>query len=259
MTRSKSNQFHSRIILLTVLAALVIAGPAFSQNAVPERGYSTVDLTTFFGAQWYQIYQGTGGTGSQHFLEPRPVVGERLTFNPLNYVGFEVNWALGFNRLALVPAGSTQFASISARNSQYSYDTLFYFTKREALFRPYVLIGVGATDYVATGSVKYIGPPPLLPATFSNQWTGGLVYGLGTQVNVRGDLRFARPVPAHPRRHALYQPRSRRELSGVHDRHRVPFRIPRAACALRCAAASTAATAAAAREHLAFGDSGCTG
>ena len=221
MTRSKSNQFHSRIILLTVLAALVIAGPAFSQNAVPERGYSTVDLTTFFGAQWYQIYQGTGGTGSQHFLEPRPVVGERLTFNPLNYVGFEVNWALGFNRLALVPAGSTQFASISARNSQYSYDTLFYFTKREALFRPYVLIGVGATDYVATGSVKYSRPPASSARHFQqpvdrrlgiwSRHTGQCespnrlpLRSAWHQDGQRGDLRFARPVPAHPRRHALY-------------------------------------------------------
>jgi outer membrane protein OmpA-like peptidoglycan-associated protein/opacity protein-like surface antigen len=218
MTRSKSNQFHSRIILLTVLAALVIAGPAFSQNAVPERGYSTVDLTAFFGSQWYQIYQGSGGSG-QHFLEARPVVGERLTLNPLNYVGFELNWALGFNRLAMLPAGSQQYATIGARNNQYSYDTVFYFTKREALVRPYVLIGVGATDYIATGNVKYVGPPALLPATFHNQWTSGLTYGLGAQVNVnrriafRYDLRgfktgstatFGLPDPFLPARGQLY-------------------------------------------------------
>jgi outer membrane protein OmpA-like peptidoglycan-associated protein len=189
-TRSKSNQFSSRIIPLTVLAALVIAGPAFSQNAVPDRGYSTVDLTAFFGTQWYQIFQGSGGAGSQHFLETKPVVGERLTFNPLNYVGFEVNWALGFNRLALVPAGSAQFATVGARNSQYSYDTVFYMTRREAFIRPYVLVGVGATDYVAVGSIKYTGPPPLLPATFNHQWTGGLVYGIGAQVNTSRRIAF---------------------------------------------------------------------
>jgi outer membrane protein OmpA-like peptidoglycan-associated protein len=194
-TRSKSNLSNSRIILLTVLAALVIAGPAFSQNAVPERGYSTVDLTLFFGPQWYQIYQGSGGSG-QHFLEPRPVVGERLTFNPLNYVGFEGSFALGFNRLALLPAGAQQYAEISARNTQFSYDTLFYFTRRDALFRPYVLIGAGATDYAASGPLKYTGPlfgagaPPLLPATFNNQWTGNLVYGIGVQANINRHIGF---------------------------------------------------------------------
>ncbi len=103
MTRSKSNQFHSRTILLTVLAALVIAGPAYSQNAVPDqRGYNTVDLSVFFGAQWYQIYQGSGGSG-QHYLTTKQVFGERLTFNPLSHVGFEVNWALGLNGLVLGP------------------------------------------------------------------------------------------------------------------------------------------------------------
>jgi hypothetical protein len=102
MTRSKFNQFHSRIILLTVLAALMIAGPAYSQNAVPDRGYNTVDLSVFFGAQWYQIYQGSGGNG-QHYLTTKQVFGERLTFNPLNHVGFEINWALGLNELVLSP------------------------------------------------------------------------------------------------------------------------------------------------------------
>jgi hypothetical protein len=190
MTRSKFNQFHSRIILLTVLAALAIAGPAYSQNAVPDqRGYNTVDLSFFFGAQWYQIYQGSGGSG-QHFLDAKQVWGERLTFDPLSHVGFEVNFALGFNKLVLLPAGSIQYATVGTRNSQYSYDTLFYFTRREALIRPYVLVGAGATDYVATGNVNYIGPPPLLPATFHNQWTGGLVYGIGAQANVGKRIGF---------------------------------------------------------------------
>jgi len=189
-TRSKSNQFNSRTILLTVLAALVIAVPAYSQNAVPDRGYNTVDLSVFFGTQWYQIYQGSGGSG-QHFLEPKQVYGERLTYDPLNYVGFEVNWALGLNRLALLPAGANQYATVGTRNSQYSYDTLFYFTKREALVRPYVLIGVGATDYVPNGSVSLTGaPPPLLPATLHNQWMGGLVYGIGAQANVNRHIGF---------------------------------------------------------------------
>jgi hypothetical protein len=189
MMRSKFNQFHSRIILLTVLAALMIAGPAFSQNAVPDRGYNTVDLSVFFGAQWYQIYQGSGGNG-QHYLTTKQVFGERLTFNPLSHVGFEVNWALGLNELVLRPAGSIQYATIGTRNSQYSYDTLFFFTKREAAVRPYVLVGVGATDYVANGNVNYFGPPPLLPATFHNQWTGGLVYGIGAQVNMSRRIGF---------------------------------------------------------------------
>jgi hypothetical protein len=190
MTRSKSNQFHSRIIPLTVLAALVIASPAYSQNAVPpERGYNTVDLSVFFGAQWYQIYQGSGGSG-QHFLDPKQVFGERLTFNPLSYVGFEVNWALGLNRLSLLPAGANQYATIGTRNSQYSYDTVFYFTRREALLRPYVVLGVGATEYVATGNVNYTGAPPLLPATFQHQWMGGLVYGVGAQANVSRHVGF---------------------------------------------------------------------
>ncbi len=83
-TRSKSNQFTSRTILLTVFAALVTAGPALPQsdsssgNAVKDPGgYSKVDLTGFFGTQWFQLYQGPQ-TGDQHFLSTKPVVGERV-------------------------------------------------------------------------------------------------------------------------------------------------------------------------------------
>jgi hypothetical protein len=57
--------------MLGVLALLAAAGPALPQtpasaNAVknPEGGYSLVDLSGFFGEQWYQIYQGSGGSGN---------------------------------------------------------------------------------------------------------------------------------------------------------------------------------------------------
>ena len=112
--RLRPTQFQSRTILLTMLAALVTAGPALPQsatsNAVPgnaatrvtEGGYSLVDFSVFFGTQWYQIFQGSGGAGN-HFFETRPVFGERVTENFSRYVSLEENFSLGFNRLALLP------------------------------------------------------------------------------------------------------------------------------------------------------------
>jgi outer membrane protein OmpA-like peptidoglycan-associated protein len=187
-TRSKSYQFNSRIILLTVLAALVTAGPALSQSS-SEGGYSLVDLTAFFGTQWYQIYQGSAG-GGNNFYEARPVVGERVTENFSRYVSLEEAFTLGFNRFAFRPAGATQYATIGARNTTYSLAGVFYMKPRDSRVRPYVLIGPGAVDYHATGAVQYAGTPALLPAAFNSQIYAALIYGLGLDVNLNRHIGF---------------------------------------------------------------------
>ncbi len=141
-----------------------------------------------------------------------------------------------------------------------------------------MLVGVGATEYVATGNVNYIGPPPLLPATFSHQWNGGLVYGIGAQANVsrhigwRFDLRgnksgsvatFGLPDPFPPIPNGtLYIARVHGESSLAFTTgivFRFGYHEPPAPYVPPPPAAAAAAASAAAREHHAWGDSGCTG
>ena len=68
-TRSCLDKLHRKGALLTMAAALVIssvtAGPASAQTNVAtttqEGRYSLWDISPFFGAQWFQIYQGPKG------------------------------------------------------------------------------------------------------------------------------------------------------------------------------------------------------
>ncbi len=199
-TRSKSNQFQPRTILLTVFAALVMAGPALPQsasssgNAVkdpPENGYSLVDVTAFFGTQWYQIYQGSTGGGTQYF-ETRPVVGERITENLSKYVSLEEAFTLGFNRLALLPAGGINYVTVQSRNTAYSLVGVFNMTPRDHRFRPYAVFGPAAVVYAATGNVQQpsVGAIPLLPANFKNETYAAMVYGIGATAYINKRIGF---------------------------------------------------------------------
>lgn len=199
-TRSKSNPFQSRTILLTVFAALVTAGTALPQsssssgNAVkdpPEGGYSLVDLSVFFGTQWYQIYQGSGGSG-QHFFEARPVVGERVTENWSRYVGLEESFTLGFNRLAILPAGGINYVTEGSRNIEYSVVGVFNLLPRDRKFRPYAVLGPAGVTYFASGTVNQpnVGAIPLLPTTFKTETYGALAYGVGATAYINRRIGF---------------------------------------------------------------------
>jgi len=202
-TRSKSNQFQSRIILLTALAALVTAGPALPQNAASkssanaadqEGPYSLIDISAFFGTQWYQIYQGSAGSGHD-FFEARPVVGARVTDNFSKYVGVEAGYTVGFNRFAVQPTGGTNYATVASRNGLVSLLGVINLRPRDSKFRPFFVVGPGAITYWAGGLTQPGSGVQALPANFKTQTFPALVYGLGAQINlnrkfaVRYDVR----------------------------------------------------------------------
>ena len=198
-TRSKSSQFQSRIILLTALAALVTAGPALPQstasnsssaNAVkdPEGGYSLVDLDVFFGTQWYQIYQGSGGAGNQFFLT-RPITGARVEENFSRYVSLEEAYSVGFNRLAILPSGGSSYATVGSRNGLASLLGVFNFTPRDSRIRPYAVLGPGVITYWGGSLQQPATGVQAIPVPFKTATYAGLVYGVGAKVNL--NRRFA--------------------------------------------------------------------
>ncbi len=87
-TRSKSNQFHSRIILLTVLAALVTAGPALSQTQFRRAVIPLWTSPRFSARSGIRFIRAAQEVGN-NFYEARPVVGERVTENFSRYVSLE--------------------------------------------------------------------------------------------------------------------------------------------------------------------------
>ena len=196
ITRSKSNRFQSRIILLAVFAALVTAGPAFPQgkdsNAASgnaaEGAYSLMDVSAFFGTQWFQVFQGTP-TGYEHFFEPKAVVGERIKENLSRYFSLEEGFTLGFNTLALRPAGAPGFVTLSSRNAQYSLLGVLNLTPRDAKLRPYFVMGPALVQYAVTGSIQpsnaLVNSGPLSAKSYA-----ALVYGIGAQYNLNRKIGF---------------------------------------------------------------------
>ena len=67
-----------RGMLLFTAGTLALAGSAFGQNAAqPENSYPTLFITGFFGAQWYQLYQGVNARS--HSFNRGVTWGERWT------------------------------------------------------------------------------------------------------------------------------------------------------------------------------------
>lgn len=195
-TRSKS-QFQSRTILLTAFAALVTAVPAFPQGAsnaavAQEGGYSLIDITAFFGTQWFQLYHDGNGSPNIHSFQTRPIVGERITENITKYFSLEEGFGLGFNRLNLLPFGGNLYVTSGSRNVQYSLAGRMNFTPRDARFRPYVVLGAAAVDYVPTGSLQIPTGESVAvqPVQLDRRLTAALVYGLGVEMNLNRRIAF---------------------------------------------------------------------
>jgi hypothetical protein len=204
ITRSKSNQFQSRIIPLTVFAALVTAGTAFPQAAASnaasgnaakdqEGGYSLFDVSAFFGTQWFQVYQGND-LGYEHYFQTKEVTGERLKENLSKYVSLEEAFTLGFNRLELKPAGDSGFVSAGSRNGQYSLVAVLNLTPRDAKFRPYFVVGPAVVRYTPTTVVEQPTNGPFVPVQggqvlYSKSYAA-LVYGIGAEYYMNRHIGF---------------------------------------------------------------------
>jgi len=186
----------NRSRLLNILFALTVvvatAGPALPQSsgnaAKPssdEGEYSTFDIGDFFGAQWFQLWQGT--INQNHLLEPKVIFGVRATEDLGKYWGIEENYGTAFNRLYMLPYGGTGYASVSETNFQFSVRGLAYLTPRSAKYRPFVLFGPAGVVY-KPGPANSLQQPTLgiqaiVPANFSTKTEPGYVYGIGLKIN----------------------------------------------------------------------------
>ena len=192
-----------RNILLALTVVLATAGTALAQSAssgnaakpISDEGeYSTWDIGAFFGWQWFQMYQGTAN--QNHLLQPKDIIGARLTNDFANYFGIEGYFGTGFNRLALLPYGGTGYASVSEYNFQFALHGLLYLTPRTAKFRPFVEFGPAGVLYdpgkASSLEQPTTGIPAIPPYVLRMKAEPGFNYGVGikTPISHRWDVRF---------------------------------------------------------------------
>src|SRR5579862_4481836 len=189
-----------RTAVLAISAALLITAPVSAQNnANPERGYSTFDLSWFAGWQWFQFTQGSSIITRQ--FGNAGVWGERATEDFTRYIGIEEGIQVGYNRLRLRPFGNPSFSSAPDQNVHIWVDEVVHLTPRESKYRPFIVVGPGYNWFPAPNLGKLQPgpgtPAPYLPAgvTVKGSHGGALDYGLGLKINatphwgVRFDLR----------------------------------------------------------------------
>ena len=139
-----------RGMLLFTAGTLALAGSAFGQNAAqPENSYPTLFITGFFGAQWYQLYQGVNARS--HSFNRGVTWGERWTEDVSRYWGLEQSLTLGYNRLNIPVAGNRQFSTDTV-NTALTANVLMYFTPRGSRLRPFVTFGPGYMWYSPRGT-----------------------------------------------------------------------------------------------------------
>jgi outer membrane protein OmpA-like peptidoglycan-associated protein len=191
---SEFNRSRCRNLLLAITAVLATAVPALPQSssssgnaAKPfsdEGEYSSWNIGGFFGTQWFQRYQGTAG--ERYLLQPKPIIGIRVTQNLGRYFGAEEFFGTGFNRLALLPFGGSGYASVSEYNFQFALHGMLYFTPRTSRYRPYVLFGPAGVFYdpAKASSLEQptVGIQAIPPAAFRTKAEPGFNYGIGMEM-----------------------------------------------------------------------------
>jgi opacity protein-like surface antigen len=188
-------------LILTGAAAAQTAPSAAAKNAVPqEGGYSLLDLSIFGGYQWFQI--GQGNNANAHAFSGAGAWGERLTEEVWPYIGIEEGIQIGYNGFQFRPLGAPSLSKASSGNSQIYAAGVLNLTKRDAKFRPFLLIGPEYVFYKAPnfgGAVIAPGTPPVIfPPAVKEQGRTALTYGIGLKINesprwaVRFDLRGTR-------------------------------------------------------------------
>jgi outer membrane protein OmpA-like peptidoglycan-associated protein len=195
-------------------AALILTGAAVAQtsapkskNAVPaEGGYSMLDLDIFGGYQWFQFGQGT--SAAIHQYKGAFAWGERLTEEFSNYIAAEEGFQAGYNAFQFRPFGASSLSQAPAGNTQIYVAGVLNLTKRQAKYRPFLLIGPEYVFYkppnfgsttIAPGSPGIVFPGVAL----REQGRTALTYGIGLKINesprfaVRFDLRGTRSGTPH--------------------------------------------------------------
>ncbi len=198
-TRSCLDKLHRSGALLTMAAALVMATPAFAQSNVAtttqEGRYYLVDVSPFFGTQYFQIFQGPAARPL--VFRSGIMVGIRVDENVSRYFSLEQGFSMGFNQAQFLPVGFVQPNRVvtTEHNYQLSLLGVMHFTPRDKPIRPYVELGAAATffnsSYFNQSNASVIYPNIQLQRNIEP----GLVYGIGFKsevsryIGVRVDLR----------------------------------------------------------------------
>ena len=199
---TKRSQFvrRGRQSMLWATAMLAMTGIAMAQTtgtakpAADEGGYSTWDITPYFGWQWFQAFQGDNQRNYINRFKNGWIFGEKIDADFSNHVSIEGSAQLGRNILQLRPYTQNGFANFVTYNSQFALDLQYNFQPRTAKNRFYIMGGVAGTVYIpknTTGSgVSGNFVQPAFPE--KKEMLPGINYGIGLKhyLNPRWGLRF---------------------------------------------------------------------
>ncbi len=203
---TKRSQFARpyRQFMLWATVAVAITGSAMAQttgtakaaaaSTTDDGGYSTWDITPYFGWQWFQAFQGGNTRNYTDRFQSGWVFGEKFNFDFSNHISFEGSLQLGRNRLDLRPYGQSGFASIVSYNSQYALDLDYNFQPRTAKNRIYLLAGPAFTMFTpgkdaGSGTTGNFVQPEF---ALKNEMMPGINYAIGLKhyINEHYGLRF---------------------------------------------------------------------
>jgi outer membrane protein OmpA-like peptidoglycan-associated protein len=199
---TKRSQFvrFGRQFMLWATVALAITGGAMAQSAgtakpaADDGGYSTWDMTPYFGWQWFQAFQGDNSRNYTDKFQSGWVFGEKFDADFSNHVSIEGSAQLGRNILDLRPYTQNGFATFVTYNAQFALDLQYNFQPRTAKNRVYVLGGFAGTEFIpknTSGSgVTGNFVQPAFPER--RELMPGVNYAIGLKhyINQRWGLRF---------------------------------------------------------------------
>ncbi len=190
-----------RQLLLWSTVALAITGSALAQTASTTKpaaaktsddgGYSTWDVTPFFGWQWYQAFQGGNLRNYTNRLKSGWVLGGRLNADFSPHVSLETSVMFGSNRLQLRPSGQpTLTASVPTKNVQVALDLVYHFQPRTAKTRFFILGGPTGVWFIPGDTITGNLTQPVFP--LETKVEPGINYGVGVKhyVSPKWGLRF---------------------------------------------------------------------
>jgi hypothetical protein len=162
-----------------ILVAAV--GLAVSASAQSKIGYSTVDIGVFGGGDFFQLYQNNNSRQINYAASG--VVGFRFTEDFAEHFGFEENFDYARNNLRadVFQDPQVNVFGIAGRNYNASINLMYYFTKREAKWRPFLTVGPGITWYEGEYSAEQ--PPGGPQENITLKYGPALVYGGGLKYN----------------------------------------------------------------------------